>query len=382
MPDDDIDPWGDVSASDYEAKMENFGIDPFTEHKDTLPELNRYMRRDIIYGQRDFGKVAEAIRDGDAFAMMTGLMPSGTFHFGHKMVADQMVYYQEQGADLYVAVADLEAYATRDMSLQEAREIAIEQYLTNYVALGLEPENLTFYFQSEGTPHYHARSKQFSRHVTQSEVEAIYGDISPGKTTSALTQVADILQPQFEENGGPKPTVVPIGTDQDPHIRLTRDIAARFPGSGTPSSFSRSSERQSRSSSQDFSKPAATYHKFMRGLQGGKMSSSKPSSYIALMDTVEDAKDKIDRAKTGGQQSLDEHREQGADVSEDMVFELLAFHLIEDDDRLDEIYQAYDGGKMLSGELKQIAKDRLETFLTEHQEKREQAKDRLDAFMQ
>ncbi len=359
----DIDPWGDVSASDYEAKMENFGIDSFAEHKDTLPELNRYMRRDIIYGQRDFGTVAEAIADGDDFAMMTGLMPSGTFHFGHKMVADQMIYYQEQGGELFVAVADLEAYATRDMSLQEAREIAIEEYLINYIALGLDPENLTFYFQSEGSPHYHARSKQFSRHVTQSEVEAIYGDISPGKTTSALTQVADILQPQFEEHGGPRPTVVPIGTDQDPHIRLTRDIAARF-------------------QEQEFIKPAATYHKFMRGLQGGKMSSSKPTSYIALTDTVEDAKDKIDRAKTGGQQSLDEHREQGADVSEDMVFELLAYHLIEDDDRLDEIYQAYDSGEMLSGELKQIVKDRLEEFLTEHQERREQARDRLDEFIQ
>ncbi|MDY6771455.1 MAG: tryptophan--tRNA ligase [Candidatus Nanohaloarchaea archaeon] len=357
-----IDPWGDVQAGDYDDKMEKFGIDPFAEHKDKLPNLNHYMRRDIVYGQRDFGTVADAIADGDDFAMMTGLMPSGTFHFGHKMVADQMTYYQEQGADLYVAVADLEAYATRGIDLQEAREIALDQYLINYIALGLEPDNLYFYFQSEGTPHYHSMSKQFSRHVTQSEVEAIYGDVSPGKTTSALTQVADILQPQFEENGGPKPTVVPIGTDQDPHIRLTRDIASRYP-------------------SQDFIKPAATYHKFMRGLQGGKMSSSDPKSYIALTDSVDDAKEKIDRAKTGGQQSLDEHREKGADVEEDMVFELLAFHLIEDDERLEEIYRKYDSGEMLSGELKQIAKDELATFLEEHQAKREQAKDRLDEYL-
>ncbi|MDY6777377.1 MAG: tryptophan--tRNA ligase, partial [Candidatus Nanohaloarchaea archaeon] len=259
----EMDPWGDVQAGDYQEKMEKFGIDPFEKYEDRLPRLNRYMRRGILYGQRDFGKIVEAVENDEPFAMMTGLMPSGTFHFGHKMVADQMLYYQELGAELYVAVADIEAYATRDMSLEEAREIAIDQYLTNYIALGLEPENVTFYFQSEGDADYHAKSKQFSRHVTQSEVEAVYGEVSPGKVTAALTQAADILQPQFEQNGGPKPVVVPVGTDQDPHIRLTRDIAARYP-------------------SQDFIKPSATYHKFMRGLQGGKMSSSKPNSYIAL----------------------------------------------------------------------------------------------------
>ena len=31
-----------------------------------------------------------------------------------------------------------------------------------------------------------------------------------------LIQVADILHPQLEEFGGPKPTVVPVGPDQDP----------------------------------------------------------------------------------------------------------------------------------------------------------------------
>jgi tryptophanyl-tRNA synthetase len=37
--------------------------------------------------------------------------------------------------------------------------------------------------------------------------------------------MADILYPQLEE---PKPTVVPVGPDQDPHIRLSRDLAQRM----------------------------------------------------------------------------------------------------------------------------------------------------------
>lgn len=358
----EIDPWGDVEAQDYGEKMERFGIDPFEEVADRLPETHRYVRRGIVYGHRDFDRILDAIEQGGEFAMMTGLMPSGRFHFGHKMLADQMVYYQELGADLYIAVADLEAYLTRDVSLEEARETAIDQYLTNYIALGLEPEDVTFYFQSEGSTHYHSMSKQFAKNTTQNEVEAVYGDVNPGKVTSALTQVADILQPQFEEEGGPRPVVVPVGTDQDPHIRLTRDIAARFPGA-------------------DFVKPSSTYHKFMRGLQGGKMSSSKPNSYIALDEDIDAALEKIDRAKTGGKQSLEEHREEGADLAEDVVYELLAFHLIEDDAELARIKEEYASGEMLSGELKEIAKEELRGFLEAHHERRERARDRVDEFL-
>lgn len=358
-----LDPWGSLQIEDYDDKMEEFGIDPVDELVDRLPQPHRYFRRDIIYGHRDFERVLDAIENDEPFAMMTGLMPSGQFHFGHKMLADQMVYYQELGAELYIAVADIEAALTRDMSLDRAKELAVDQYLTNYIALGLEPEQVNFYFQSAGSTHYHTMSKLFAEYVTMNEVEAVYGDITPGKLTSALTQAADILQPQFAEHGGPKPVVVPVGTDQDPHIRLTRDIAARSPQA-------------------EFIKPSSTYHKFMRGLQGGKMSSSKENSYIALSEDPDDACDKIDRAKTGGKQSKEAQREHGADIAEDVVFELLAFHLIEDDDRLREIHQAYSSGELLSGELKQIAKEELRAFLDEHQARREQAAERVDEFLQ
>lgn len=358
----DVDPWGDIQIENYQDTMDEFGIDPIDDVKRRLPRQHRYFRRNIIYGHRDFDRIVDAIANDDPWAMMTGLMPSGTFHFGHKMLADQMRYYQELGAELHIAVADIEAYTTRDMSQEECRELAIDQYLTNYIALGVEPENVNFYFQSAGSPEYHAMSKYFARHVTQNEVEAVYGDVNPAKVVSALTQAADILQPQFDAHGGPKPVVIPVGTDQDPHIRLTRDIADRYP-------------------EQDFIKPSATYHKFMRGLQGGKMSSSKPTSYIGLTDAIDDALAKIDRAKTGGRDTLEEHREKGANVEEDTVFELLAFHLIEDDDRLREIHEEYASGELLSGELKQIAKEELRAFLEQHQAAREDARDRVDAFL-
>ncbi|MFB6203820.1 MAG: tryptophan--tRNA ligase [Candidatus Nanohaloarchaea archaeon] len=358
----EIDPWGDVEVGNYRKKMQKFGIDPIGEIEDRMPD-SLLVRRGIIFGHRGMEDFLDARDEGEDIAMMTGIMPSGIFHFGHKSVVDQILMYQEMGAEVTVAAADIEAYATRDISLEESRELVVEQYLKNYVALGMDLEKTDFYFQSNGGNDYHLRSKQFARHLTQNEVEATYGSADPGKIASSLTQYADILRPQFPERGGPKPTVVPVGVDQDPHIRLTREVASKY-------------------QEIDFVKPASTYNKFMRGLQGGKMSSSDPKSYIALTDDIEDAKEKIDQAKTGGQDSLEEHREKGADISEDMVFELLAFHLIENDDELERIREEYSSGEMLSGELKQIAKERLEEFLVEHRERREQAGPEVEQFLE
>jgi tryptophanyl-tRNA synthetase len=358
----DIDPWGDVEAGSYREKMEKFGIEPIDEVADRMPD-QRFIRRGIIFGHRGLNDYLDARDEGDEFAMMTGIMPSGVFHFGHKCVVDQIKMYQKMGADITIAAADIEAYNTREMSLEEARKLVIEEYLKNYAALGIDLEDIDFYFQSRAGNNHLARAATFGRYLTQNEMESTYGSANPGKMSAAQVQYADILRPQFPENGGPKPTVVPVGVDQDPHIRLTREVARKY-------------------QDQDFRKPASTYNKFMRGLQGGKMSSSKPKSYIALTDSIEEAKEKIDSAKTGGQDSLEEHREKGADIGEDMIFELLAFHLIEDDRELSRIRQEYESGEMLSGELKQIAKDRLEEFLVDHQEKREGAGPKVEQYIQ
>ena len=65
--------------------------------------------------------------------------------------------------------------------------------------------------------------------VNFSELNAIYGfspETALAHADSVITQVADILYPQVE--GEPAPTLVPVGIDQDPHIRLTRGIANKF----------------------------------------------------------------------------------------------------------------------------------------------------------
>src|SRR3990167_8772141 len=126
-----VTPWEVRGSIDYAKLIKEFGLKKLGD----LPrEFSDFLlfRRGIIYSHRDFERIIEAHQNKRPFAMMTGLMPSGKFHFGHKLVADQMVFYQKLGAKVYIAVADIEAYNTRNADMDELRKIAVDEYLTNY----------------------------------------------------------------------------------------------------------------------------------------------------------------------------------------------------------------------------------------------------------
>ena len=114
----------------------------------TVDSPSRLHRRGIVFAHRELDTVLEAQRRGDAFGVLTGLMPSGRMHLGHSMVIDQVKWFQQQGGDVTIAVADLESQATRGVSLEKGRAIALEEYIANYAALGLDVERTNVYFQS------------------------------------------------------------------------------------------------------------------------------------------------------------------------------------------------------------------------------------------
>jgi len=129
-----------------------------------------------------------------------------------------------------------------------------------------------------------------------------------------------------------------------------------------------------------FMPPASTYHKFMTGLQGGKMSSSIPDSYIALTDRPEDGAKKVMRAITGGRVTLEEQKKLGGEPDKCSVYELLLYHLIEDDNELMHVYKDCVGGTRVCGNCKKFTEELMRRFLKDHQEKREMAKERLGEF--
>jgi len=179
--------------------------------------------------------------------------------------------------------------------------------------------------------------------------------------SASLLQAAGMLHPQLIE--GKIPVVIPVGADQDPHLRLGRDACKRF------KEFK-------------FNQLSSTYHKFLPGLKGGKMSSSDPLSYIALTEDPKEVAKKIKKyAFSGGQATLEEHRKKGGNPDIDVAFQMLKYGLEEDDVKLEEIYNNYKSGKLLSGELKNILIEKITKFLEEHQKKRVKAKKLVDKFL-
>jgi len=365
-----VTPWEVSGEIDYGKLINEFGVKPIGKLPGVFLE-NVLFRRKIIFAHRDFERILEAIKVKKPFVLMTGLMPTGKFHLGHMILAHQMIFYQKLGAKLYIAVADLEAYTARGQSLKESRKIAIEEYIKNYISLGLKPRNCEIYFQSARSNNskksnaYYSLASNFSRYATFNEFKAVYGDISPGKMNASLLQAADMYHVQLPEfEGEPITTFIPVGIDQDPHIRLARGMAARY-------------------KDYKFIPISSTYHIFLPGLKGnGKMSSSDETSFIALTDSPAEVEQKIRKyAFSGGADTAVEHRKKGGNPDIDVSFQYLRMFFEPDDTKLAQIERDYRSGKMLTSELKEYLIKKINSFLEEHQKKMEKAENQVHKFL-
>ncbi len=431
----EIDPWGVADIEDYTRLFEEFGISPFKELLDRIEKPHPYMRRGIIVGHRGYEEVLRAMREQNKFAVMSGFMPSGRIHLGGKMVMDEIIWHQRMGGDAFACIADMESHSVRGVSWKECREIGLNEYILSLVALGFDPEKGHIYFQSENKK-LRDLAFELGTEANFSEISAIYGfsgDVSISHMTSVLVQNADILQPQILEYGGPKPVVIPVGVDQDPHIRLTRDIASRMRMFRVEQRLDNNQkpyisirEKQAGKEALDevarriespkkvyemhidvfgieeseidrtmreieeivravemeyggygFFLPAATYHRFVQGLTGGKMSSSVPESYIALTEPPEEAARKVKQAKTGGRVTVEEQKSLGGLPGECTVYELLMSHLIDEDAHVKEIFEECKTGKRTCKSCKSEAAELMFSFIKRHQEEREMAKEVL-----
>ncbi len=405
-----ITPWEVEGVVDYERLMKEFGIRPFSEIIDRIPNPHPLMKRGVIFGHRDYERIVDAIERGEDWAVMSGFMPSGLPHLGHKMTMDEIVWHQGMGGKAFVCIADIEARFVRNLSVERTRELG-ELYVRSIIALGLKPKDCIIYYQT-ANGYVKDLAIELSSETNFSELKAIYGfnpETSLIRMFVPMVQAGDILHPQLKEFGGFKPVVVPVGVDQDPHLRLTRDLANRisvfsferiengvrvrsrrgkeylerlkelefdmrfYEGHVDVFGDPKEIEREVRSlevgmGGYAFIPPSSTYHKFTTGLRGGKMSSSKPESYISLFDKPEDGAKKVMRALTGGRATVDEQRRLGGNPDRCVVFELYTYHFA-DDRMLEEIRENCKSGKLLCGNCKKMLAEIVKEFLKDFQER-------------
>ena len=436
-----IDPWSSTTYQDYSKLRDEFGIEDFSDDSwKNLPNPHKLLRRGVIFGHRGFKLIQESVVNKKPWAILTGLMPSGKMHLGHKMVIDEVIYFQSIGADINIAVADIEAFATRGHTLEETKDYALNEYIPSYIALGLKPEKCRIYFQSKNED-VKDLSYILGKKINWSQMQATYGFNGTSNMAhifSPLIQTGDILHVQLEKYGGNRPTLVPVGVDQDPHIRLSRDIAqahrlynvtitkdekigvfvkidtnvgklldnaekilkslkfnklkritdykAIYVEDAKEEDIDKIDEVIAKSELKlggyGFFQPSATFHRFITGLTGDKMSSSKPESAIFLTDSPAEATKKIINSKTGGAVTLEEQKKHGGKPDECVVYELFLYHLIEEDKDLLDIYTSCKNGKKMCGECKKYAAQLMEKLLIDIQVKRKNAKDKIKQYLE
>jgi tryptophanyl-tRNA synthetase len=359
-----IDPFGTTLIEDYERLFKEFGIKPFRPLLSEMPNPTAAMRRGLVFGHRDFERVLKAMREHVDFAVMSGIKPTGEFHLGTLMTAREVIYFQQQGATAFYCIADVEAYEDNNISFEESEKIAVGN-VADLLALGFNPQHGYIYRQSK-EERVKNLAIDFAKGVTLSTMKAIYRERRMGLYLSALIQAGDILLPQLKEFGGPKPTVVPVGVDQDPHLRLTRDIAFKF-------------RRK-----YNFFLPSSIYHKLIKALDGSpKMSKRDPMSYFTLDEDPEVIAKKVSNAYTGGRPTAEEQRRLGANPDICPIYDLYLFHFCERDEDLIKLYEECRGGEILCGECKNRLIRIVTKFVKEHQQKRcryiDRAKEILEA---
>jgi tryptophanyl-tRNA synthetase len=415
----EINPWSNGQTVDTEKLFREFGIEPVGRQVQKMHDPPYFFRRGIVIGHREYDRIADAIENKKPFHVISGFMPSGHPHLGHLMVMKELAWHVQHGANGYVPIADREAHAVRHISWEKCREFG-KEYLKCLYALGFEG---TTYFQSENN-RLKDLAFECATKVNFSDLQAIYGfsqETGIAHAMSVITQVADILYPQVD--AGPAPTVVPVGIDQDPHIRLTRDVARKMrmftveqrdavvsvrsknapdaalaavyaafpgakkyeghvdiPGAARDQVADAAREIELAFGGYGFFSPSATYHSFMPGLQGGKMSSSIPESSFGFYEPDKQIRKKVMSALTGGRVTLEEQKKCGGEPEKCSVFLLNLFHMVGDDAELEEIRQACMAGELMCGTCKKETFERVKEFLAEFREKMDEVEHRVEGL--
>ncbi|USZ71165.1 tryptophan--tRNA ligase [Natronosalvus halobius] len=346
-----VTPYAVRGEVDYDRLLEQFGADRLTDaQRERFPD-HPTIRRETFYAGRDVDAFLEAAQAGEPHAIVTGRGPSGPMHLGHVLPFYlARTIQRETGATVYLPVSDDEKFLAKNQSFASIGE-ATRENLRDLLAVGFDPERTRIVIDTADADVIFPVAVHLAKHLTPATVKAVYGEQdSVGLQFYPAVQATHLLLPQLVS--GRQPTLVPVAVDQDPHVRVCRDVAAR--------------------EALPVEKPGALLGRFLPGLEGpGKMSSSDAAPSIELTDSPESVAETIrEHAYSGGQSSLAAHREHGGDPTVDVAFQYLRYGFEPDDDRLTTVAADYRDGRLLSGELKELAADRISAFLADHQRRR------------
>jgi len=349
---------------DYDKLVKEFGTTLISDKiRKKIEKCHPLLKRQVYFSHRDFDKWLEAHEKGKKVSVITGRGPSERMHLGHLVPFLVAKSLQDNfDCEVFIPISDDEKFFVKEnLTFEQAIEYSKDN-IVDLIALGFKPGK-TFIFEDFVFTDIYKYAAKIAKRITYSTAKSAFGlkpENNIGWSFYPAMQAAHILFPQFVR--GAHVSVVPVGIDQDPFIRLTRDVAVH-------KDF-------------NFIKPAALHAKFVPALTGASKMSSSEGTQIFLSDTPEEVKRKINKyAFSGGQATIEEHRKLGGNPDVDVSFQYLKMFFESDDKKLEKIEKDYRSGKLLTGELKAILIEKINVFLKEHQKKKEEAKKHLDKFL-
>jgi tryptophanyl-tRNA synthetase len=367
MPGDDdfvVTPYEVRGRVDYDRLRELFGTQELTAEllarlrRLAGGELHPLLERGIYYTHRDLGALLDAFEGGRPFFAYSGRGPSGPLHTSHLVQFELCRWLQARlGVPMYIQITDDEKFWSRaGLTREETIRWGYEN-LYDILALGFDPKRTHVFFDSRSIAALYPLAIRVARKIPYSSVKAVFG-LEPSSNIGWIFYTALQTVPAFWPSwveGRTVPCLIPCGIDQDPHFRLTRDIAESL----------------------GFPKPAGLYSRMVPGLLGdAAMSTTGASAENALFlnDPPAVVDRKVRNAFTGGRATVEEQRRLGATPEICSVWALWRTQFAENEERFRTITEDCRSGKMLCGECKGLLLERVHWFYDRHAEAREKAK--------
>lgn len=271
---------------------------------------------------RNSAPLIEALRLGWPMGIASGFKPSGPYHFGHKLVSAALAFFQRNGVQLFVPIADVEAaLATGPKALPEAEYMMwAADNLLDWGANGVDLDAAHVYRQSEefrvaAIAYRVARSLRFRLAADIYGFRKLVDDFP--FLFAAIAQVGDILLGQHRDFGNRHSFMV-SGPDQDGHMKMTEALcrASLEGATGGEALFGVTSV------------PSAVYIPHIRGLAGGKSSSSEPKTtlYLGSGPERQGLEERIASSLAKFDRHLAQDREAVAAYARDMTAYIDFFH--------------------------------------------------------
>lgn len=282
--------------------------------------------------------------------ILSGIRPTPGIHIGNYFgaIADHLRLQDEYVGGVFYFIADLHELTDRE-NARTLADATVDAAI-DYLALGLKPDRINFYRQSD-VPQIselmwilscNAPIGTLLRGHAYKEAQASARPVNAGVLLYPVLMAADIL--------ALRATDIPVGSDQLQHLEFTRDIARRC---------------NHRWGAEVFPSPQARFGRspMVRGTDGRKMS-HRYRNTIPVFGTAEQIRAAVNSIAT-------EPVTAGQGQSEDgVVLELLGLVCAESGE-FPGLRSAYVGGELNFATAKAVLTDRLVSFFSEARDRRD-----------